>query len=151
MLTFGITLVVPVAFKRDHLGIYTDRIEFIFKDVQLRQNFVIVRQVRAVVGSLEYYNLLPKAPYVPKKRTSRDPEVDVVPGDPPPTVNSIKYVVQLPHAHIPERVSHVLKNGGSLANILRQFRSSILPPSNDETTYGRYFKTLIWAEEYRSE
>lgn len=142
---------VTISFKQENLGIYEDRIEFIFEDVNLHQKFVITRPIRLVVASPEYNDFVPKAPYVPKQRVTRDPETDIVPGDPPPAISSIKYVVPLAQAFIPERASFVLKNGRSVASVIRQFKGAILPTPFNELSYARHYKMLVWAEEYRSE
>lgn len=140
-----------VSFTREHLGIYEDRIELVFEDTNLGQKFLIARQARAIVAAPGYSDLQPKVPFVPKKRTSRDREMDVVPGDPPPALGAIRYVVPLPHNFIPDYYRRVLSTGGSVSNIVKQFRTMLMPRTFENTTYGRHFKALLWAEEYRSE
>ena len=112
---------------------------------------MIARQARAIVAAPGYSDLQPKAPFVPKKRTSRNRDANVVPGDPPPALAVIRYVVTLPHNHIPDYYRKILSTGGSLFNIVRQFRTSLMPQIFQDITYGRHFKALLWAEEYRSE
>ncbi|OSX63564.1 hypothetical protein POSPLADRAFT_1045879 [Postia placenta MAD-698-R-SB12] len=135
----------------DHLGRYNDRIEFLFEDTVLHKSFAIVRPVKGIVGSQADHNLLkPIAPYVPRKRTARDPEKDVVPGVPPPALGAIKYVVKLPQAEIPKRIADALSRG-SPSHIINFFRTSIMPSVLNSATHGRYMKTLIWTEEHRME
>ena len=150
-LVYGRSTQVTLSFSQEHLGIYDDRVELIFQDTRLRQKFVIARSVRAIVASPDYKDLQPKTPFVPRKRTSRDREVVVVPGDPPPALGAVRYVVPLPHNRIPPYMTKILSSSGSLAATIRQFRGSILPGTLQDTTYGRHFKALLWAEEYRSE
>lgn len=141
-----------VTFTQKHLGVYSDRVELVFEDIKLRQRFIITRSLRAVVGNqTDYTALQPKEPYIPRKRTSPDPEIAVIPGDPPPALRVIPYVVKLPHAHIPDYVSHILSQGMSLAVTIKQIKASLLPRLFDEKSYGRYLKLLLWAEELRSE
>jgi helicase MOV-10 len=122
-----------------------------FEDTKLKQKFYIARFVKAVVGNEEEYNRLqPVAPYVPRKRSSRDPETEIVPGDPPETLNAIPYVVKLAQSSIPERLVRMLSTRDTLASMLRQVRI-ILPPNFEAAAYGRYFKTALWVEEHRSE
>ena len=142
---------VTVSFSQQNLGVYDDRVELLFEDTALRQKFVIARPIKAIVASPEYRDLQPKAPFVPRKRASRDRELEVVPGDPPPALGAVRYVVPLPHNRIPPYMTKILSSSGSLAATIRQFRGSILPGTLQDTTYGRHFKALLWAEEYRSE
>ncbi|GBE89135.1 P-loop containing nucleoside triphosphate hydrolase protein [Sparassis crispa] len=123
----------------------------VFKDTVLQQQFVIVRLVKAIVGSQADHELLkPKSPYVPRKHTTREPEREVVSGVPPESKNTIPYVVKLPRAEIPNRISSALSKGSS-ANIITFFRQSVLPSTLDNKTHGQHFKALIWAEEHRTE
>ncbi|KAJ3555412.1 hypothetical protein NM688_g2589 [Phlebia brevispora] len=149
---YGRGLKLKLIFRQGSIGAYHDRIEIVFRDTKLNQQFVIARAIKAIVGDpAEYAALQPKAPFVPRKRLVRDPETDVVPGDPPPALNSIKYVVKLDQYPIPPSVSRTLTHTSSLQNIIRQFRASVLPQALDGSTYGRYYKVLLWAEEHRSE
>jgi len=130
---------------------YNARIEFVFEDTSLKQQFAIVRTLRAIVGdSAEYERLRPTAPFKPKKRTTRQSETEIVPGDPPPALNAIPYVVTLPFNPVPDRISSALSRG-STTEIIEHFRTSLLPNHLESDTYGRHFKYLLWAEEYRSE
>ena len=149
---FGRTRYVMVTFTQKHVGAYSNRIELIFEDIRLRQRFVIVRPLDAVVGNeADYTALQPQQPYIPRKRTSRDPEADIVAGDPPPALRAVPYVVKLPQAHIPDYITHSLSHPTSLAIMTKQIKSHVLPRTFDDASYGRYFKVLLWAEEHRSE
>ena len=142
---------MTVTFRQQFRGRFDDRLELIFEDAALRQRFAIVRPVRAVVGSrADYEAMKPKSPYVPRKRTQRAPETDVVPGVPPPSQKIIPYVGLLPHARIPHRISSSLEKGEG-RRAVAFFRQSILPVQFTSETHGRYFKTLLWAEEFRME
>jgi helicase MOV-10 len=150
-LVFGRGTKVHLSFHHELFGIYEDRLELIFEDIKLRQRFLIARSVRAVVAGPGYNDLLPKAPFIPRKRTSRNRTTNIEPGEAPPALGTIRYVVRLPDAPIPEYIAKMLSNGGSLSSIFSQFRTSILPRKLQDTTYGRHFKALLWAEEHRSE
>ncbi|KAL4247257.1 DNA2/NAM7 helicase family protein [Abortiporus biennis] len=150
-LVFGRDLLLSVSFSHSYRGSYATRIEIVFEDTSLRQRFTIVRNVKCLVGEqAEYEALKPVAPYKPKKRNARQPEIDVVPGIAPPSLNAIKYITKLPQFLIPEPVSKALSRG-STEGIIEHFRTSLLPSRLAETTYGRHFKYLLWAEEYRSD
>ena len=150
-LSYGRSLSVIVTFRQRFRGRFDDRLELIFEDAVLRQRFAIVRPVRSIVGSrADYETMKPKSPYIPRKRTQRTPETDVVPGVPPPSQKIIPYIGQLPHARIPPRISSSLAKGEG-RRAVEFFRQSILPHELGSETHGRYFKTLLWAEEFRME
>jgi helicase MOV-10 len=110
-----------------------------------------VRPVRAIVGSQADHDLLrPKAPFVPRKRTTRKPVTEVLPGISPPALNAIPYVVKLSLADIPKNLSQTLSTG-SLSDVVGRVRRIFLPKAWDSATYGRHFKNLIWIEEYQME
>ncbi|KAH9943568.1 P-loop containing nucleoside triphosphate hydrolase protein [Amylocystis lapponica] len=151
VLVHGQPIGVKVEFRQAHLGRYEDRIELVFDDTARHQRFVIVRSVKGTVGSNVDHELLkPKAPYVPRQRTERDTEAEVVRGVRPPALDAIPYTGTLPRASIPQNISLALSNGSTF-RVVRQFRDTFLPSRLDGATYGRHFKALLWAEEYRME
>jgi helicase MOV-10 len=148
---YGKDLHVVVSFTHSYLGRFDARVEIIFEDTTLRSRFAIVRTVRVVVGDPADHQLLqPVAPFIPRKRTARDPETEVTPGERPPALKAIPWVVTLPKAEIPKAVSTILETG-SVSHIVTRLQQSIMPMSLDSTTYGRHFKNLLWIEEHRSE
>ena len=150
-ITFGKPLLFKVTLRQKHIGRCEDRLEIVFEDVQLRKRFVIARALRAIVGSKADHELLkPKAPYVPRNRTTRQPETQVVEGVLPPSLKAIPYVVSLPHANIPGPLSSALSTSSS-SDIISRIRRVFLPLVLDSETYGRHFKNLLWIEEFRME
>ncbi|KZT68330.1 RNA helicase [Daedalea quercina L-15889] len=150
-LSYSKSLAITVVFRQHHRGRYDDRLELIFEDTTLRQRFVIIRAVKATVGSrADHEALKPKSPYVPRKRTPRTLETDVVPGVPPSTEKAIPYVGKLPHALIPPRMSTALATG-QIGRTINYFRNSILPAQLNSETHARYYKTHLWAEEHKME
>lgn len=150
-LTYGRPVTGKAEFRQSHNGRYEDRVEIIFEDEQLDRQFVIVRPLRAIVGSQADHDLLrPTAPFVPRKRRTREPETEVLPGVLPPALKAIPYVVKLPQAGIPKNLSETLSTGSS-TDIIGRVRRIFLPKTWDCTTYSRHFKNLIWIEEYRME
>lgn len=140
-----------IRFQEVHNGRYDDRLELIFEDEALNQRFVIVRPLRAIVGNKADYELLkPRAPFVPRKRVTREVETDVLPGILPPALNAIPYAVKLAKSPIPKNLSDVLSTG-SPRDATQRVRRMFLPGAWDSSTYGRHFKHLIWAEELRME
>jgi helicase MOV-10 len=150
-LTCGRPRTGKVDFRQNHNGRYEDRIEIIFEDEALGQQFVIVRPLQAIVGSQADHDMLrPKAPFVPRKRTARKPETEILPGILPPALKAIPYVVKLAHAHIPKNLSETLSTG-SVSDVVGRVRRIFLPKVWDSATYSRHFKNLIWIEEHQME
>ncbi|KZT00672.1 P-loop containing nucleoside triphosphate hydrolase protein [Laetiporus sulphureus 93-53] len=148
---YGRPLNIEVSFQRHFRGRYEDRIELVLRDTALNKTFIIVRPVRVTVGSKADHDLLkPVAPYIPRKRTRRDPELDVIPGVPPPALRAVPYVTKLPWAEIPKRISAALAQG-SLDQQIAFFRDTELPRVLNSANHSRHFKTLLWIEEHRME
>lgn len=140
-----------MTFKHSFLGHYEDRLEIVFEDVRLRARFIIVRPLRAIIGNAAAYNALkPIAPYIPRKRTERDTEEEIIPGEVPDALQVIPWVVPLPKADIPKGMSQALASG-TISELVNTVRGSYLPSVFNLNTYSRHFKTLIWVEEHRSE
>lgn len=141
---------IMVNFKHSYEGKYEDRLEIILEDLSIHQQFAIVRPLRAIVGNkTDYEQLRPKAPYVPRKRTARDPEVDIVPGVPPPATSKTKWATKLPFADIPKGLSKILYSGRSDPDVAAEVRRTRLPARLDAESYPRHLHELLWAEEYK--
>ncbi|KAF8869388.1 P-loop containing nucleoside triphosphate hydrolase protein [Infundibulicybe gibba] len=139
-----------IEFQSSYIGRYEDRLEVVFEDIALKKRFMISRPLRAIVGNPEDHEALkPRAPYVPRSRTVREAETDVIEGVPPPSMEGIRYINRLPLAIIPTDLSSLLSNNSSLSETIRKMRRLYLPSSLNGDTYGRHFKHLIWAEEYK--
>ncbi|KAJ6572162.1 P-loop containing nucleoside triphosphate hydrolase protein [Mycena capillaripes] len=140
-----------VRLRQDHNGRAEDRLEILFEDVQLRKRFIIARILRVTVGNRsDHESLRPIAPYVPRKRTARQPETNIVEGILPPSLKAVPYVGSLPQAPIPSHLASTLATGNTV-NIVANVRRLYLPPVLDSSTYARHFKHLIWIEEFRME
>lgn len=126
--------------------------EFYFEDTKLKKKFAITRSLRATVGEqAAYVALQPVAPFVPRKRTARAVERDVVAGERPPALDAIPYKVKLPQARIPDRMLPLFSSKTSVDDMVKQLQDTFLPRRLKNTTYGQHYKVLLWAEEYRSE
>ncbi|TRM60361.1 P-loop containing nucleoside triphosphate hydrolase protein [Schizophyllum amplum] len=148
---FDDSLRIEVEFHAEFLGIFEDRLEVVFEDVQLMREFVIVRAMRASVGDRATFDALkPTTPYIPRKRVDRTPETEVVEGPKPEVLDAIAYIGKLPRATIPLRLHDVLSRGKN-GEIVGHLRGAFLPRTFDTDGYSKHFKCLLWAEEYRSE
>lgn len=140
-----------VALSQMHIGRYEDRLELTFEDIQLRKTFLISRPVRAIVGNQQdHEQLKAKAPYIPRPRTERKKERSITEGEEPPSLKIIPYVDRLPKAPIPQNLLSILSER-STKDIVDGLRRAYLPTELNADTYARYFKTLIWIEEHRTE
>lgn len=128
-------------------------IEFQFMDEQLKKAFVISRTVRVIVGdSTAHEQLKARAPYVPRVRTRRAPETNVVEGVAAPSLNAIPYVTRLPRAAIPPHLLATLAlSSHPTRENLESIRRGFLPRVLDSETHGRHFKALLWVEEHKME
>ncbi|KAH7908653.1 RNA helicase [Hygrophoropsis aurantiaca] len=151
LLTYGRTITVDVFFRHPHIGRLEDRLEILFEDISLKQQFVIVRPVSAIIGSRSDYELLkPRTPFVPRRKTARKPENDVIPGVKPPSLKAIPYVVKLPLAKPPNDLVAALSEQSDI-HVVGQIKRIFLPQDLNENTYARHFKALLWIEEFRME
>jgi helicase MOV-10 len=140
---------LEVAFRQRHLGRYEDRVDIVFDDAQAKQQFVIARPLRAIIGDRRDYELLrPRAPYVPRTQGRREPETEVVPGEAPESTNAIPWVVRLLRADIPKPLLTTLSDASS-TDIMRNLRRVHLPPALTSETYSRHFTSLLWVEEHQ--
>ncbi|RXW22216.1 hypothetical protein EST38_g3643 [Candolleomyces aberdarensis] len=139
-------------FEQKYIGRYEDRLELVFEDTQLKKRFVISRLLRAIVGNqAEHEALRPIAPYVPRKRTTRTPESQVVPGVPPPSSTAVPYVSKLPFADIPVNLYNLLTDSRSQMKKLADIKKLYLPGLFLSQTYARQFENLLWIEEHQTE
>jgi helicase MOV-10 len=145
---------LTIAFKQTHIGRYEDRLELVFEDIQIKKRFFIARTLKAIVGNkADHEALQPKAPYVPRTRSRRNviAEKDIVEGVKPPALNAIRYVVVLPKAKIPTHLHNILAGSETTAKVTATVRKVFMPQVFNSDTYGRHFKHLLWAEEFKSE
>lgn len=141
---------VVVNFKHKNEGRYEDRLEILLEDLLIRQQFAIVRPLRAVVGSrAEYERLAPRTAYIPRKRTAREPETDITPGIPPEATSTTKWVTKLPPADIPKGLIKILLSSDSASEVAAAIRQVRLPARLDSESYSRHFRDLVWIEEFK--
>ncbi|KAH8804322.1 RNA helicase [Flagelloscypha sp. PMI_526] len=142
---------IAVSFTQTFIGRFKDRIDIILEDIQLQKQFIISRPLEVIVGSRSDHEALrPRAPYKPRRRTARDPEVQVEPGIKPPSLDAVPYVVPLPHANIPGTLKELLARGSG-NQVMEDLRKSVLPPILNAQSYGRHEKYLLWIEEAQME
>ncbi|KAG6877586.1 hypothetical protein C0993_005916 [Termitomyces sp. T159_Od127] len=140
-----------VTLKQTYVGRCQDRAELLFEDTQLRTQFVIIRQLEAIVGNqADHKRLRPIAPYTRRPKTARQPELVVVEGVRPPAMKAVPYVVPLPRAPVPSTLATTLTTGSRDAKITR-IRTVFLPKKFDTSGYNRHFKYLLWIEEHQME
>ncbi|CAL1708616.1 unnamed protein product [Somion occarium] len=141
---------INIEFRQSNLGRYEDRLEIVFEDLSLKKRFVIVRALQAIVGSKEdHEQFKPRAPYQPRKRTTRDPETSIIAGPPPAATRAMKWVTKLPWADIPKNLSNILVGGEPVPEVAGTLKSTVLPLHLNPSTYARHYQVLLWTEEFR--
>jgi len=143
---------LKITFQQPHIGRYEDRLELLFEDTQLKKQFIISRTLKAIVGNkTDHEALKPKSPYIPRPRTTRQPEKKIVEGVAPPALDAIPYVGRLPRAEIPKPLLSVLSGSETVAQQIAHIRRVFIPQILNSDTYGRHFKHLLWIEEFKME
>ncbi|KIY67638.1 RNA helicase [Cylindrobasidium torrendii FP15055 ss-10] len=143
-------IVMTVTARQSYAGVAEDRLTLIFEDVQLGTRFAITKPLRIVVGTdTARSQAQSSAPYKPKRRSERHPEHDIEPGERPPSLNSIRYIVTLPQALLPAPIKDIL-DFGSLQQRVGRIRAIHLPATLSVNTYSQHFRTLIWTEEHQT-
>lgn len=147
----GVFLTFDISFRQNYAGRCQDRLELVFQDGHLRTSFLISRPLLAIVGDKEgHEKLRATAPYVPRRKSRRQPETKVVAGIPPPTLKAVPYVVTLPEAYMPPILAETLSRGSN-SQILSRIKSIFLPSIFDMRTYSRQLTHLLWIEEFQTE
>jgi len=150
-ISYGTSLSFTVTTKSDYIGRSEDRLEMILEDMQMKKHIMIARSLRVTVGSKADHEFLKsKAPYVPRQRTERPPESNVVQGEPAPALNAIPYKGRLTLVLIPKYLTEQLETGAA-KDIIQNLKSLYLPAVVNNQTYSRHFKHLLWAEEVQME
>lgn len=142
---------LTVTFNPISHGHFQGRLELIFKDENLHQQFMIAKVYKAIVGKREdYEHLRPREPYKPRIRGSRAEVKEVVPGVESPALKTVPWVISLPQSKIPGPLERTLGTG-SVGQVISTVRDAFLPAVLNSDSYGRHFKNLVWCEEYRAE
>ncbi|KAI0646632.1 P-loop containing nucleoside triphosphate hydrolase protein [Trametes meyenii] len=144
----GRTICVLISFRQAQRGRYQGRVEITLRDGTARP-FIVIRQLKAIVGNKDDHQLLKAvAPYVRKRPAQWHSPTSVVDGDRPLALDAIKWVRTLPTSGIPARLSEILRAGSTRdakAAIIQEF----LDASLSVGTHGRHFQMLLWTEEWR--
>lgn len=131
-----------MTFHPSYEGRYEDTLELTFHDLTRKEQFVITRRVRAVVGSPEdHERLKPKAPYVRPKVSPYARPKKIVRVVRPTTWSYTKWVVSLPEFKAPNDMINAAfgpKSGAAVKPFV---------PAFDINNYGRFWQALLWIEE----
>ncbi|KAK0477928.1 P-loop containing nucleoside triphosphate hydrolase protein [Armillaria novae-zelandiae] len=142
-------ITLTVTAKQAHAGRADDRLDLVFEDLSLGTQFLIARPIRLIVGSkADYKSLKAKSPYIPKERTTRHPELNIVEGVRPPALTVIPYSITLPFADIPKPLLDTISSG-TVSGIKKKLQELFLPRNFDTGSYARFFQLLLWVEEHK--
>ncbi|KIY67632.1 RNA helicase [Cylindrobasidium torrendii FP15055 ss-10] len=149
-LTSRTPITITITATQSWAGREEDRLELTFRDSQLGTTFLIIKTLRivAVTNAAQHRALQPVSPYKPKERTKRHPEREVEPGEKPPALGTIPYVVKLGQALVPTGIKSVLDRGNP-RDQATAIRASFLPINLNVGSYAQHFRTLAWVEEHR--
>ncbi|CDO71155.1 hypothetical protein BN946_scf184845.g25 [Trametes cinnabarina] len=144
----GQVIRILVTFRQALPGRYQGRLELTFNDGTTRP-FVIIRQLRAVVGNSEDHELLKAAaPYVHRRPAKWYSNASTVEGRRPPALDVVKWVKPLLPAPIPPALADALALRSTKAAIAA-IRTHHLPGTLTAATHTRHFQTLLHIEEQR--
>jgi helicase MOV-10 len=131
-------------------GQFQDRLELIFWDLNSTRRFAIVKNLTAIVGNKEDYDLLkPIAPYVPFKQVQRDPIKEFIPGRRPEAIAPVKWVVKFQDYHVEDALKEVLALR-STAEKMRLIKAGFMPLLFQAETHASWFHVLLQLEEHQS-
>ena len=135
-------------FSPRELGRFEDRIEFVFRDAALSEQFSIARNVRAVVANAaELAALGPIAPFRrPPRRKFIDRDGDDIPGVRFPFESEIQWVAKLGKYDVPFALQQAVA-AGSPEEQLQAVKTRFLPAEVTTTTYSRHWGSLLHLEE----
>ncbi|RPD55534.1 P-loop containing nucleoside triphosphate hydrolase protein [Lentinus tigrinus ALCF2SS1-7] len=148
VVAWGKSIYVRVTFLHPQRGRFFGRLELTLQDTSRRQ-YLITRQLRAVVGNASNYELLKAvAPYVHRRPTRWHHGGQVMEGRRPPALDAVMWVKTLEQSYIPAGLQDILKNG-STRKAIAAIRGTFLPQTLINETHERYFRVLLWLEEHR--
>ena len=144
----GQTLHIVVSFRQEQRGRYQGRLEITVQNASQR-SFLIIRELRAIVGNAADHDLLKAvAPYVHRRPSRWRHDTPVVAGMRPPALDAVRWVKKPEQSYIPSNLSDILKLG-STRKAIAAIRGGFLPPTLSSETHDRFFRALLWIEEYR--
>jgi helicase MOV-10 len=132
-------------------GRFQDRVELVFFNTVDQRQFAIVKPVHITVGNRsDYERLEPVSPYIPKKKTKREQEKNVIEGLRPPPIAAVEWVKPLPEYLIPKPLQTIL-DIPSMKDRRRLLQIGFVPPVLSSETHARRFHVLLHMEEHQSE
>ncbi len=130
------------------LGKFQDQLQFLFRDDDLNELFIIVRDLVAVVGDEEDLSALaPIAPYVPGNNRRLHKPARKQEGI-KPSPNKIEWVRELRDFPVPENILR-LSDTDNLQTLASIVRETLLPGGLTSATYRQFWSTLLFLEELR--
>jgi helicase MOV-10 len=132
-------------------GRFQDRMELMFSNTVDQRQFAIVKPVHITVGNRsDHEQLQPVSPYIPKKKTKREQEKDVIEGSRPRPIAAVKWVKPLPEYPIPKPLQTIL-DIPSMKDRKRLLQTGFVSAVLSSETHARRFHVLLLMEEHQSE
>ena len=137
------------------IGTYEDTLEIRFARVSNSQQFSVTRSVKAIIGDAGYTNLLPSAPYVPRRRAKRREVSYFVKGHPPPVSLAIAWRTKLGKYRVPKNLQKTLSlppnRPDSGKDTVPTEIKALFPTSLRQKNHLNVFSMLLWLEELAME
>ena len=115
----------------------------------------MTRTIKAVVGDADYTPLLPKSPYVSRRRADRREVGNFVGGHPPPRLLAIAWRSKLARYRIPKNLRETLSmqpnRPDTGEDIVPTEIRSLLPSPLRLKNHAIAFRMLLWLEEIATE
>ncbi|EMD34729.1 hypothetical protein CERSUDRAFT_97310 [Gelatoporia subvermispora B] len=145
ILTYGQPFFLPIVFRHNNIGDYQGYVGITFEDAINRQ-FVIIRQLKVVVGDPADYELLqPRIPYRKRLRVQGREDLAAEPGI-VPKLMTLPWVRRLPEAPVPKALKMLLKKRPE-DDTLETLRTTWMPQALIQQSHKKFFERLLWMEE----
>ena len=154
-LTEGRTVRILVGLRVTGFGKYEDTVEIRFSRVSNDQQFSVTRTVKAIIGDAYYKDLLPSAPYVPRRRAERGQVDYFVYGQPPPPSLAISWRTKLGRYRVPKNLQETLSLPPNRPDygedIVPTEIRAVFPTPLCQRNHVNVFSMLLWLEELATE
>lgn len=134
-------------------GLYGDRVEFGFEVPSNGNKFAITRSVKAnVTVEAHRRQLAPVAPYVRPRRRRRDQRGPVTDGTRPSSYERQKtaWVYRVPDFKIPVELKEIFEDG-TVDSKVERLKLEQVNLGMGHVSYGKFWQTLLWAEEHQAQ
>ncbi|KAH8112754.1 P-loop containing nucleoside triphosphate hydrolase protein [Phellopilus nigrolimitatus] len=146
-INFGRPVSLEVTLKPSCVGQHVALLELTFHSINSKQEFIIIRELRALVtSSADHATLAPSAPYSPPTPIEPAATDSIHPGKRPVVWTKVKFTTRLPEYKAPAELIEAVfgqKWRGNIAEIKKKF----MPGKLAMNTYYNHFQVCLHIEE----